>query len=199
MIFWWVGGEKTEALTENAWIQATQWACISSLNNIRNRGRQKGTQLCQKIQSFVGTNISPKIFVNDAYKYSSNLMVSTEASWWNILNLKIHTTLGYIVSLILWNLGQVFCFRIVSRITYGWRSFLNIFIFLFFWSSKKYSSKSSVHCYYTSVEVSTLGDQFAPRNIFFNCATLRHLFKSSVHSNHTSTSIQIVASVCVWT
>ena len=30
-----------------------------------------------------------------------NLMVSTEASWWNILILKIHTTLGYIVSL--WN------------------------------------------------------------------------------------------------
>ena len=29
------------------------------------------------------------------------LMVSTEASWWNILTLKIHTTLGYIVSLIL--------------------------------------------------------------------------------------------------
>ena len=27
-----------------------------------------------------------------------NLMLSTEASWWNILNLKIYTTLGYIVS-----------------------------------------------------------------------------------------------------
>ena len=32
-------------------------------------------------------------------------MVSTEASWWNILNLK--KTLGYIVSLILLNLGHV--------------------------------------------------------------------------------------------
>ena len=31
--------------------------------------------------------------------YSINLMVSTEASWWNILNLKIYTTLSYIVSL----------------------------------------------------------------------------------------------------
>ena len=29
-----------------------------------------------------------------------NLMISTEASWRNILNLKICTTLGYIVSLI---------------------------------------------------------------------------------------------------
>ena len=35
-------------------------------------------------------------------------MVSTEASWWNILNLKIYTTLGYIVSLILLHLGHVF-------------------------------------------------------------------------------------------
>ena len=33
-------------------------------------------------------------------------MVSTEASWWNTLNLKIYTTLGYIVSLILLNLKQ---------------------------------------------------------------------------------------------
>ena len=32
-----------------------------------------------------------------------NVMVSTEASWWNILNLKIYTILGYIVSLILLN------------------------------------------------------------------------------------------------
>ena len=34
--------------------------------------------------------------------------------------MKIYTTLGYIVSLILLNLGHVFCFRIVSRmcITY---------------------------------------------------------------------------------
>ena len=44
-----------------------------------------------------------------------NLMVSTEASWWNILNLKLYTTLGYIVSLILLNLEHVFRFRIVSR------------------------------------------------------------------------------------
>ena len=42
-------------------------------------------------------------------------MVSTEASSWNILTLKIYTTLGYIVSLILLNLGYVFRFRIVSR------------------------------------------------------------------------------------
>ena len=41
-------------------------------------------------------------------------MVSTEASWWNILKLKIYTTLGYIVSLILLNLGHVFRFHIVS-------------------------------------------------------------------------------------
>ena len=34
-------------------------------------------------------------------------MVSTDASWWNILNLKMYTTLGYIVSLILLNLGHV--------------------------------------------------------------------------------------------
>ena len=26
------------------------------------------------------------------------LMVSTEASWWNILNLKIYATLGYIIN-----------------------------------------------------------------------------------------------------
>ena len=44
-----------------------------------------------------------------------NLIVSTEASWWNILNLKTHTTLGYIVSLILLDLAesteklQLFC------------------------------------------------------------------------------------------
>ena len=38
-------------------------------------------------------------------------MVSIEASWWNILNLKIYITLGYIVSLILLNLGQVFRYR----------------------------------------------------------------------------------------
>ena len=42
-------------------------------------------------------------------------MVSTEASWWNILKLKIYTTLGCIVSLILLNLGHVFRYRIVSR------------------------------------------------------------------------------------
>ena len=36
-------------------------------------------------------------------------MISTEASWWNILNWR--TTLGYIVSLILLNLGHVFRFR----------------------------------------------------------------------------------------
>ena len=41
-----------------------------------------------------------------------NLMVSTEASWWNILNLKIYTTLGYIVSLILLNLGHVYIFKL---------------------------------------------------------------------------------------
>ena len=46
-------------------------------------------------------------------------MVSTEASWWNILTMKICTTLGYIVSLILLNLGHVFRFRIVSRMC--WR------------------------------------------------------------------------------
>ena len=40
-----------------------------------------------------------------------NLMVSTEASWWNILTMKIYTTLGYIVSLIFLNLGHVFRFR----------------------------------------------------------------------------------------
>ena len=45
-----------------------------------------------------------------------NLMVSTEASWWNILNLKIYTTLAYIVSLILLNLGHVFRFRISSAV-----------------------------------------------------------------------------------
>ena len=39
-------------------------------------------------------------------------MLSTEASWWNILTMKIYTTLGYIVSLILLNLGHVFRFRI---------------------------------------------------------------------------------------
>ena len=49
----------------------------------------------------------------------TNLMVSTEASWWNILTIKIYTTLGYIVSLILLNLRHVFHFRIISR-TYGW-------------------------------------------------------------------------------
>ena len=42
-------------------------------------------------------------------------MVSTEASWWNILNLKMYTIFGYIVSLILLNLGHVFRFRIFSR------------------------------------------------------------------------------------
>ena len=42
-------------------------------------------------------------------------MVSTEVSWWNILNLKIYTTLGYIVSLIPLNLEHVFRFRIVNR------------------------------------------------------------------------------------
>ena len=47
--------------------------------------------------------------------YTFNLMVSTETSWWNILNLKIYTTPGYTVSLILLNLGHVFRFRIVSR------------------------------------------------------------------------------------
>ena len=41
-------------------------------------------------------------------------MISTEASWWNILNLKINTTLGYIVSQILLNLGHVFRSRIGS-------------------------------------------------------------------------------------
>ena len=30
-----------------------------------------------------------------------NLMVSIETSWWNILTMKIYTTIGYIVSLIL--------------------------------------------------------------------------------------------------
>ena len=40
-------------------------------------------------------------------------MESTEASWWNNLNLKIYATLGYIVLLILLNLGHVFRFRIV--------------------------------------------------------------------------------------
>ena len=50
-------------------------------------------------------------------------MVSTEASWWNILNLKIHTTLGYIVSLILLNLGlmklynQELCISSISKLT----------------------------------------------------------------------------------
>ena len=34
------------------------------------------------------------------------------------LPLKIYTTLGYIVSLILLNLGHVFCFRIVSRVSH---------------------------------------------------------------------------------
>jgi len=48
-----------------------------------------------------------------------NLMVSTEASWCNILNLKMYTTLSYIVSLILLNLGHVFRFRF--SLTYGWR------------------------------------------------------------------------------
>ena len=45
-------------------------------------------------------------------------MVSTEASWWNILNLKMYTTLDSIVSLILLNLGHVFRFRIVSDMTH---------------------------------------------------------------------------------
>ena len=46
-------------------------------------------------------------------------MVSTEASWWNILDLKTYTTLSHIVSLILSNLEHVFRFCIVSRITFG--------------------------------------------------------------------------------
>ena len=41
-------------------------------------------------------------------------MVSTEASWWNILTMKIYTTFGYIVSLILLNLAHVFRFRTVD-------------------------------------------------------------------------------------
>ena len=54
-------------------------------------------------------------------------MVSTEASWWNILNLKIYTTLGYIVSLILLNLGHVFRFRIVSLMCeFGRRRFTEV-------------------------------------------------------------------------
>ena len=51
-------------------------------------------------------------------------MASTEASWWNILNLKIFTTLDYIVSQILLNLRHVFRFRIVGTqsyvSTYAW-------------------------------------------------------------------------------
>ena len=45
-----------------------------------------------------------------------NLMVSTEASWWNILNLKIRTTLGYIVSLTLLNLDRLILLGHVSQV-----------------------------------------------------------------------------------
>ena len=57
-------------------------------------------------------------------------MISTEASWWNILNLKIYTTLGYIVSLIPLNLGHVinvinYCLTrwtfFSQTHTYGWQ------------------------------------------------------------------------------
>ena len=48
-----------------------------------------------------------------------NLMVSTEVSWWNILKLKLYTTLGYIISLILLNLGTRV--SVSHRQPYGWR------------------------------------------------------------------------------
>ena len=52
-------------------------------------------------------------FVKDIQNLKTfNLMVSIEVSWWNILTLKIYTTIGYIVSLILLNSRIVSC---------GWR------------------------------------------------------------------------------
>ena len=107
-----------ECRASHAWIlvEITNLTDIAYLNHHDRRGCAGDATRYTHFLGFLLIYLSITNFKHAEQSANDiNVMVSTEASWWNILNLKICTTLGYIVSLILLNLGHVFRFRLTMR------------------------------------------------------------------------------------